>query len=219
MFLIFWSICWWPETNQNMFQNRLLVACVSSIGPLARSDYHRTDRLGEQVLELIDMKHCHLELLRWEYHIRKCFGKLFSSSSSSSTIRILDRKRIRWVSQFIYQTFKFWRDRGATVFFIGWTKIWGMLHGRVKKHQWWRIWYSYYVKWWFPSESKFASFSSFVHISYPPPLCSLPHSHYLLLLSKGRKRGPENRTLSHNFNIISTLTFRLLLNKDVGTKY
>ena len=104
MFLIFWSICWWSETNQNMFQNRLLVACVSSIGPLARSDYHRTDRLGEQVLELIDMKHCHLELLRWEYHIRKCYGKLFSSSSSSSTIRILDRKRIRWVSQFIHQT-------------------------------------------------------------------------------------------------------------------
>ena len=93
MFLTFWSICWWPETNQNMFQNRLLVACVSSIGPLARSDYHRTDRLGEQVLELIDMKHCHLELLRWEYHIRQCFGKLFSSSSSSCTIRILDRKK------------------------------------------------------------------------------------------------------------------------------
>ena len=91
MFLIFWSICWWPETNQNMFQNRLLVACVSSIGPLARSDYHRTDRLGEQVLELIDMKHCHLELLRWEYHIRKCYGKLFSSSSSSCTIGIFDR--------------------------------------------------------------------------------------------------------------------------------
>ena len=129
------------------------------------------------------------------------------------------RKRIRWVSQFIYQTFKFWRDRDAIVFFICWTKIWGMLHGRVKKHQWWRFWYSYSVKWWFPSESKFASFSSFVHISYSPPLCSLPHSHYLLLLSKGRKRGPENRTLSHNFNFISTLTFRLLLNKDVGTKY
>ena len=93
MFLTFRVICWWPESNQNMFQNRLLVACVSSIGPLARSDYHRTDRLGEQVLELIDMKHCHLELLRWEYRIRQCYGKSFSSSSSSCTIRILDRKK------------------------------------------------------------------------------------------------------------------------------
>ena len=72
--IVFFQFSFWYFHNyiKDTVQNRLLVACVCSIwAGGARSDYHRTDRLGEYVLELIDMKYRVQLFLFWAEYWKK----------------------------------------------------------------------------------------------------------------------------------------------------